>query len=104
MHKVRRLSRRGFLKSATAMGLGAISLPTFDVMNAVAKTNPTHASGTGLDLAVAKNGSPAKNTEAVIKALGGMERFVKPGDLVVLKPNCVSVQASRRQRGDRSDS
>ncbi len=78
------------------MGLGAISLPTIDVMNAVAKTNPTYAPGTGLDLAVARNGSPAKNTEAVIKAMGGMERFVKPGDVVVLKPNCVSAQAPPR--------
>ena len=75
------------------MGLGAIGLQTVNVINAVAKTNPTYAPGTGLDLAVAMNGAPAQNTEAAIKALGGMERFVKPGDVVVLKPNCVSAQA-----------
>ena len=93
MQKNRRLSRRGFLKGATAVGLGAITLPTMKVMHAVAKTNPVQVTGTGLDLAVVRNGSPAKNTEAAIKALGGMERFVKPGDVVVLKANCVVAQA-----------
>jgi uncharacterized protein (DUF362 family) len=93
MQKDQKLSRRGFLRGATAMGLGAISLPTVKVMNAVAETNPIQAIRPGLDLAVARNGSPAQNTEAVIDALGGMERFVKPGDVVVFKPNCVSAQA-----------
>ena len=93
MRKNRRFTRRGFLKGATAVGLGAISLPTVKVINGVAKTNPIQVTGTGLDLAVARNGSPAQNTEAVIKALGGMDRFVKPGDVVVFKPNCVVAQA-----------
>ncbi len=86
-------SRRGFLKGAAVMGIGAASLPTIQVMDAVAKTNPSYASGTGLDLAVAMNGTPAKNTEAAIKVLGGIERFVKPGDVVVFKPNCISARA-----------
>ncbi len=93
MQKDHNFSRRGFLKGAAVMGIGAASLPTIQVLDAVAKTNPTYASGTGLDLAVAKNGSPLKNTEAAIKALGGIERFVKPGDVVVFKPNCISAHA-----------
>lgn len=93
MQKKENLSRRGFLKGATAVGLVAVGLPTMKVMHAVANTNPVRVANTGLDVAVARNGSPAANTESVIKALGGMERFVNPGDVVVFKPNCVVAQA-----------
>ena len=43
------------------------------------------------DMAVARGGEPEGLVAAVITALGGMERFVKPGDKVVVKPNiCVA--------------
>lgn len=43
------------------------------------------------DLAVARSGEPEEMVRAAVKALGGMERFVKAGDVVVVKPNiCVS--------------
>lgn len=38
------------------------------------------------DIAVAK-GSPAAATRAAVRAIGGMGRFVKPGQRVVIKPN-----------------
>jgi len=38
-------------------------------------------------LAVARGESPAANTTTVIAALGGMERFVKNGANVIIKPN-----------------
>ncbi|SBW04815.1 conserved exported hypothetical protein [uncultured delta proteobacterium] len=38
------------------------------------------------DIAVAK-GSPATATRAAVQAVGGMGRFVKPGQRVVIKPN-----------------
>jgi uncharacterized protein (DUF362 family) len=38
-------------------------------------------------LAVARGTSPKANVEAVIKALGGIEQFVKPGNDVIVKPN-----------------
>ena len=42
-------------------------------------------------LAVVHGSSPAAITEAAIKAIGGIERFVKPGDDVIVKPNiCVA--------------
>ena len=71
-------------------GLTAMSLPA---LSAIGKTHTYNAPGTGLDLAVAKNGNPAENTIAAIKSLGGIERFVKPGDKVALKPNCISPRA-----------
>lgn len=43
------------------------------------------------DMAVARGGEPEALVAAAIAALGGMERFVKPGDNVVVKPNiCVA--------------
>jgi uncharacterized protein (DUF362 family) len=43
------------------------------------------------DLVVARNGEPDEMVRKAITALGGIERFVKPGDKVVVKPNiCVA--------------
>jgi len=42
-------------------------------------------------LSVARGDSPTRMVEAAIKALGGIERFVKTGDNVIIKPNiCVA--------------
>ncbi len=42
-------------------------------------------------LAVVRNGGEEEMVRAAVAALGGMERFVKSGDVVVVKPNiCVS--------------
>jgi uncharacterized protein (DUF362 family) len=40
------------------------------------------------DIAVARGDSPEKTTRAAIAALGGIGRFVKPGNDVIIKPNC----------------
>lgn len=43
------------------------------------------------DLAVARGGEPGEMVRTAVRALGGMERFVKAGDVVVVKPNiCVA--------------
>lgn len=43
------------------------------------------------DLVVARKGDPEEMVRAAVAALGGMGRFVKPGDVVVVKPNiCAS--------------
>ncbi|MGQ9675514.1 MAG: DUF362 domain-containing protein [Chloroflexota bacterium] len=41
----------------------------------------------GAYLAVARGGSPTAIVQAALKALGGIERFVKPGNDVIIKPN-----------------
>jgi uncharacterized protein (DUF362 family) len=38
-------------------------------------------------LVVARGGGPALRVRACVAALGGMERFVKPGETVLVKPN-----------------
>lgn len=76
----RGISRRQFLKSSLygatwfAAGGSALLVP-----------GKTIASGTP-DIGVAK-GSPKAATRAAVELMGGMKRFVKPGNQVVIKPN-----------------
>lgn len=52
---------------------------------------PTVIKPSGTYLAVARGQSPKAITEAAIRALGGIEQFVKAGDDVIIKPNiCVA--------------
>lgn len=84
-----KISRREFLIRGAALGLAYGGLGLISIPNILkAATEPT-PSGT-LDLAVAKGGSPADNTIKAIQAIGGIERFVKKGSKVVLKPNCLA--------------
>jgi uncharacterized protein (DUF362 family) len=63
---------------------------TFAPPPATSQTPPPNAAY----LAVARGKSPGGILEAAIKALGGIERFVKPGNDVIIKPNiCVSYRS-----------
>lgn len=57
----------------------------------VPETTPTQATSAYPDMAVARGGEPDALVMAAMAALGGMERFVKSGDQVIVKPNiCVA--------------
>ncbi len=74
------MNRRDFIHR-TAAGLTVAGL--LDRLDALA------ASGTEThDLAVVKGPSVATAVEAAIAAIGGIGAFVKPGNIVLLKPNC----------------
>ena len=69
------MTRRNFLKTTAAgIALGLAGRPSFSV----AKEE--------VDLAVV-SGDPASATRKALEALGGISRFVKKGQRVVLKPN-----------------
>ncbi len=52
---------------------------------------PTVAAPGSAYLSVVRGEDPAALTRRAVKALGGMERFVKPGQSVIIKPNiCVA--------------
>ena len=88
-----RLTRRQFLKlsGATAagvalLGAGCAAQPT---QNA-GRRQPPAPTGDQAYLAIARGGDPAAITKTAIAALGGIERFVRSGDDVIVKPNiCV---------------
>lgn len=83
-----RVSRRGFLKCAAAVGAQAVlplaAWPRISLGSVDAKLG-----GEIPDLVVAQGGDPAKNCLAAVEALGGFSRFVKPGSFVLIKPNPV---------------
>ena len=101
------LSRRQFIRRITSLGLGAaaigsvLSLLSCEQSNAPGPLEPIPSSSGPLSnkapsaiasrLAVARGGDPSALVRAVLKPLGGIEQFVKPGNDVIIKPNiCVA--------------
>ncbi len=69
-----KLQALAYLSAGSSMLASGLCMPS----KGFAKTNP--------DISVVK-GSPAAATRAAIEAIGGMSRFVQPGQSVVIKPN-----------------
>jgi len=86
------LSRAGFLKLLAAVsGLflfarrsGALALGS---LGKTLDPRPARAAKTDCQLAAAKGENPDRLTRRAVEALGGIARFVRPGDVVVVKPN-----------------
>jgi uncharacterized protein (DUF362 family) len=72
------MKRRDFLKKSTGAALVTVFLPRSSRLLQLSKTP---------DLVVTKEGSPGDLVKKAVDTLGGMSRFVKHGDVVVLKPN-----------------
>jgi uncharacterized protein (DUF362 family) len=90
----RRLTRRQFLKLtravAGAAAAGAAFLGPSCTPQSTGRREPPGPTADQAYLAVARGGDPAAITRAAVDALGGIERFVHPGDDVIIKPNiCV---------------
>ncbi len=88
-----RLGRRQFIRLSGAtmagmalMGAGCSSQPA----GVAGRRQAPAPSGDQAYLAIARGGDPAAITEAAIVAVGGIGRFVRSGDEVIIKPNiCV---------------
>jgi uncharacterized protein (DUF362 family) len=89
------LTRREFLKLTGIAAAGLALLETGCSPKAQTGTAPTARqaaapSGDQAYLAVARGADPAAIVTAALASLGGMPRFVKPGQDVIIKPNiCV---------------
>jgi len=83
-----KMSRRDFLIRGGGAGVACAGLGLFAAPDLVraAETLLT----TPPDLAVVTGGDPAGNTRRAIQALGGIERFVKQGARVAIKPNALT--------------
>lgn len=88
------MNRREFIAKAAVVGLGTLLLPGCARLSgpqpAAEKIPPVSASSVSApttELIVVQGSDPASMLERGLKALGGIERFVKPGNKVVLKPN-----------------
>ena len=73
------MNRRQFIQrsSAIGIGLGTLSSLSLDVM----AQNPFP------DVIIVKEGEPAQLVQKAVEELGGMQRFVKKGQTVLIKPN-----------------
>jgi uncharacterized protein (DUF362 family) len=88
---MRRLTRRQFLKltgasTAGVLLFGAGCAPQ-QPPETMKRPQPSAPSGGQTYLAIARGSDPAAITRAAIAALGGIERFVRSGDEVIIKPN-----------------
>jgi uncharacterized protein (DUF362 family) len=82
----KKLNRREFLGLAAAMGLSMYAAHYFltgeeVIASGIKKSVP------GSILTYVEGDSAAEMTKKVINNLGGIKKFVSPGDVVVLKPN-----------------
>ncbi|MDR1651546.1 MAG: DUF362 domain-containing protein [Synergistaceae bacterium] len=79
------MDRREFLKKTVALGIGAGI--TFIPGGLRKLGGAASAAGEFPDLAAIKGGRPETMFDAGMKAIGGMGRFVRPGQTVLVKPN-----------------
>jgi len=77
------MKRRDFLKTSAAVGVAAL---TFNDLHAALKSGEMAAESTA-DLVAVMGGEPAEMLEKALSELGGIGRFVKKGQSVVIKPN-----------------
>jgi len=88
-----RLTRRQFLKLTGAAAAGAALFGagcTSRITETAARRQPPAPTGDQAYLSIARGADPPAITRAAIAALGGIERFVRSGDEVIVKPNiCV---------------
>ncbi len=80
------ISRRDFLKSMLQSGI--VLATTKSLSFAAKKVGTTKKETKPFSVvAVAKNGTPDDMVRQTIDMLGGIKKFVSPGDIVVVKPN-----------------
>ncbi len=94
---MRKITRRQFIKlaGAAATGLALFGAGCAPPASKAGRRTPPDPTGDQAYLAVARGGDSAAITQAAIAALGGIERFVKSGDDVIVKPNiCVNYRTS----------
>lgn len=76
------INRRKFLKIAGITGIASSTLNPLSLITA-SESQPKSS----LDLAVVHNADPASMVRKAVEMLGGISKFVKKGDTVVVKPN-----------------
>jgi len=81
------MNRRKFLKETVKYGIAAGTAFFFSPYKNMTGVDSLFADTAMPMLAAIKGGEPDKMFDAGIKALGGMDKFVKKGQTVVVKPN-----------------
>ena len=77
------MKRRDFIKASAAVGVAAL---TFDKLQAALTKNELMVE-TVPDMVAVMGGEPAQLLERALQEMGGIEKYVKKGQSVVIKPN-----------------
>ncbi|MGQ1889564.1 DUF362 domain-containing protein [Thermophagus sp. OGC60D27] len=77
------MKRRDFLLKSAGVGVASLLLPDFGGLNAMGLS----AEEGEYDLAAVRGGEAPDMFDKAMEALGGMKRFVKAGQKVLVKPN-----------------
>jgi len=77
------MKRRDFIKASAAVGVAAL---TFDKLQAAITKNEIMVESAP-DIVAVMGGEPEQLLEKALQAMGGMEKYVKKGQSVVIKPN-----------------
>jgi len=77
------MKRRDFIKTSAAVGVAALS---FDKLQAALTGNKLMVE-TAPDMVAVMGGEPAQLLERALQEMGGIEKYVKKGQSVVIKPN-----------------
>lgn len=77
------MKRRDFLKKTAVLGAAAL---TFDKLPAAIRTNSMMVESTP-DMVAVMGGEPAQLLSRALKEMGGIGKYVKKGQSVVIKPN-----------------
>jgi uncharacterized protein (DUF362 family) len=81
--KLEALNRRDFCKKSLALGAAVYGASLFGWVDTIAAQD----SAAMPDLVAVKNGEPDVMFDKAIEAMGGIGKFVKQGQIVVVKPN-----------------
>lgn len=80
------MERRSFLKAIALTGL-AITIKPGDAFDIMAQSGRNIQTGAAYDMIAVMGGEPDAMFRRAIEEMGGMGKFVKPGQKVVVKPN-----------------
>ena len=78
------MKRRDFLRTSAALSVAALS---FDKLQAAIGSNSLMVETASPDLVAVMGGEPEQLLERALLEMGGIEKFVKRGQNVVIKPN-----------------
>ena len=81
------MNRRDFFKKSIGASFAATAALTFGTSPRILPNVKKSAQDTIYDLVAVKGGEPEVMFDKAIEAIGGIERFVKPNQKVVVKPN-----------------
>lgn len=81
------MKRRKFLKTSAGASIAATSALVFGNLKTLFADEPVSACIGDYDMVAVMNGEPGEMFDKAIESLGGMGKFVKPGNTVVVKPN-----------------